>query len=69
MADQTPVQIRAPRFELYELVTLHSNNQERHTKIVQRWFNPDDGTNGYWFYRVSEDDKFYPEEALELLDD
>ena len=63
--DKTPGQIRAPKFELYELVTLHWNKQERRTKIVQRWFNPDDGANGYWFYRVSEDEQFYPEEVLE----
>lgn len=65
MLDQTSVQILAPKFELYELVTLYWNSQERRTLVVQRWFNPDDGTNGYWFYKVSEDDKFYPEEVLE----
>jgi len=59
------IQVRAPKFELYELVTLHWNSEQRRTKIVQRWFNPDDGTNGHWFYKVSEDGKFYPEEVLE----
>jgi len=60
--------IPAPRFDLYELVTLHWNNGQRRTKIVQRWFNPDDGMNGYWFYKVSEDELFYPEEVLEPHD-
>ena len=47
----TLVQFRASKFELYELVTLHWNSQEHQTKVVQRWFNPDDGLNGYWFDR------------------
>ncbi len=65
MIDQTSVQIRAPKFDLYEGVTLYWNSQERRTKVVQRWFNPDDGTAGYWSYKVSEDERFYPEEVLE----
>ena len=59
------MEFRHPKFNLYELVTLYWNTQECRTEIVQRWFNPDDGTNGYWFYKVSEDGKFYPEEVLE----
>lgn len=65
MANQNSISIRVPKFELYELITLYWNNQERRTKVVQRWFNPDDGTHGHWFYKVSEDGKFYPEGALE----
>ncbi len=60
----TLVQFRASKFELYELVTLHWNSQEHQTKVVQRWFNPDDGLNGYWFDRVADDDRFYPESKL-----
>ncbi len=65
----TQIQIRAPKFNLYEQVTLYWNNQECRTKIGQRWFNPDDGPSGYWFYKVSEDGKLYPEEVLEPRDD
>lgn len=49
MLNQTSVQIRAPKFDLYELATLDWNGQERRTKAIQRWFDPDDGTAGYWF--------------------
>jgi len=36
MIDQISVQIRTPKFELYELVTLYWNSQEYHTKFMQR---------------------------------
>lgn len=47
MNDKPQLQIRAPRFELYELVTLHWNNQERPIKVVRRWLDLDDGGEGY----------------------
>ncbi len=34
----------------------------------QDWFNPDDGANGYLFYKVPSDSKLYQEEALEPSD-
>ncbi|MBV8883901.1 MAG: hypothetical protein JO235_07855 [Chroococcidiopsidaceae cyanobacterium CP_BM_RX_35] len=46
-------------------MTLHWNSQERRAKIVQRWFNPDDGPDGYWFHQLSEDEQFYLEAVLE----
>ena len=64
MIDPT-IQIRAPKFELYELVTLHWNNQERSTKIVRRWLDIDDGGEGYWYKVAGDDQQFYPEGALE----
>ena len=64
MTDLTLVQFCAPKFQLYELVTLHWNSREHRTKIVQRWFNPDDEPDGYWFYRVGSNDRFYPESAV-----
>lgn len=35
--DQPKIQIRAPLFELYQMVTLHWNGQELSAQIVQRW--------------------------------
>ena len=58
-------QFRKPKFELYHLVTLHWNGQERQTKVVKRLFDPDDGAEGYWFYRVNGSQNLYPESVLE----
>lgn len=55
------ISISAPRFELYELVHIRWNGLLHPTKILQRWFNPDEGTDGFLSYEVSGDGKFYPE--------
>ncbi len=65
MNDQPKIQIRAPRFELYELVTLHWNGQELPTKVVQRWFEIDYGDEGHWSYKIAGDKQLYPQGALE----
>jgi len=49
MNDKLQIQTRAPRFELYEPVTLHWNNQDRPTKVVRRWLDINDGAEGYWW--------------------
>lgn len=56
--------IPPPKFEQYESVILQWNSQEYRTKIVRRWFDVDDG-DGSWWYKVSEDERFYPEGVLE----
>lgn len=58
------IQIPAPKFELYQQVTLYWNNQERPTNIVRRWFDLDDDP-GYWWYKVMGDEQFYPEGVFE----
>jgi len=68
--DTEKIQIRAPRFELYERVTLYWNGQERLTHIVRRWFDLDDsprgdGPDGYWWYKVTNDEQLYPEGTIE----
>lgn len=62
--NRTTIQIRAPKFELDELVTLYWNSQGRPTKIVRRWFDLDDDS-GYWWYKVSNDEQLYPEAVFE----
>lgn len=58
------IQIPKSKFELYELVTLYWNDQERPTKIVRRWFDFDDDS-GYWWYKVELDEQLYPEAVFE----
>lgn len=65
MQDKSKIQIRAPKFELYELVTLYWNGQELPNKIVQRWFEIDYGDEGEWSYKIAGDEQLYPEGALE----
>lgn len=60
------VQIRTPKFEQYQLVTLYWNSQERPTQVVRRWFDMDDGAEGHWWYKLAGDEQLYPEGALEL---
>lgn len=55
------IEIAAPKFDLYEFVALYWNNQEQHTRIVQRWFSIDESDQGIWWYKVAEDERFYPE--------
>lgn len=61
--------VRAPKFELYQLVILHWNREARHTKIVRRFFDPDDGVDGTWVYLVSDNDRPYPEGVFEARGD
>lgn len=64
--DRPTIQIKAPKFELYEALTLYWNDREIKTKIVRRWFDLDDRAEGYWWYKVSADQsQFYPENSLE----
>jgi hypothetical protein len=63
--DRPTIQIKAPKFELYQAVTLYWNEKQYNTKIVRRWFDLDDRSDGYWWYKVSNDEQFYPEDSLE----
>lgn len=60
------ITIRAPKFELYQLVTLYWNQSATHTKIVKRFYDPDDST---WLYLVANDDTPYPESVFEARED
>jgi hypothetical protein len=48
------IQVRSPKFQLYQSVTLYWNGEERSTHIVRRWFDLDDSSrhpdipDGYW---------------------
>lgn len=60
------ITIPAPKFDLYELVTLHWNDEQRKTRVVARWYNLDAGE---WSYEVAGMTKaFYPASALEARD-
>lgn len=56
------VKIRSPKFDLYEQVWLFWNGKESKVKIVKRWFDFDDD---YWWYKVANDEKLYPESVFE----
>ncbi|GAC1456914.1 MAG: hypothetical protein NVS2B14_00280 [Chamaesiphon sp.] len=56
------IEIPAPRFDQYQFVTLYWNDEVRATKVVRRWYDFDDG---YWWYVLNGDDRFYPGSVLE----
>lgn len=62
-------EITPSQFDLYQLVTLRWNSQERPTKVVRRFFDPDDGNDGSWYYSLSVSEKPYPETVIEPRDD
>ncbi len=55
------IEITAPKFDLYEFVTLYWNEQEQHTKVVRRWFDLEDDL---WWYKIQGSEALYPENAL-----
>lgn len=44
------MKIQKPKFELYQLVTLHWNGHNYPTKIIKRYYDPD---LEQWFYQVN----------------
>ena len=59
--NNSTIEITAPKFDLYELVTLNLNEQEQHTKVVRRWFDLEDN---FWWYKIQGSETLYPENAL-----
>jgi len=62
MRRNSRIQVTPPRFELYEQVTLWWNGKSHATKIVQRWYNPDEEC---WLYRVNGSEALYSGDVLE----
>lgn len=58
------IEIPAPRFDLYELLTLYWNEQERTVKVVRRWFDLEDN---FWWYKIQGSEALYPENAFSVL--
>ena len=56
------IEISAPKFELYELVTLYWDSIAHQSKIVARWYDLD---HQIWWYKIANDDKFYSVDVLE----
>lgn len=56
------IDIPAPKFELYELVALYWNSMALQSKIVARWYDLD---HQNWWYKVANDERFYPVDVLE----
>jgi hypothetical protein len=57
------INIKSPRFDLYEMVFLYWNGRQHQTKVVRRWLDFDDGC---WWYKLSLDERqLYPEYAME----
>lgn len=55
------IEISAPKFDLYELVTLNLNEQEQHTKVVSCGVDLEDN---FWWYKIQGSETLYPENAL-----
>ncbi len=62
--NKVTIEIPASKFDLYELVTLNLNEQERTVKVVRRWFNLEDN---FWWYKIHSSEGLYPENALSVL--
>jgi hypothetical protein len=57
------IEIPAPRFDLYEFLTLYWNEQERTVKVVRRWFDLEDNR---WWYKIQGSEVLYPENAFSV---
>lgn len=55
--------VRAPKFDLYEFVTLYWNDQALSGKVVKRWLDLDEEL---WLYQLAgvDSDRLFPEAAL-----
>lgn len=56
------IHLSQPKFDLYEDVTLLYNGLRYKTRIVQRWYNPDEEC---WLYRVQASAQLYTADCLE----
>ncbi|MBW4474072.1 MAG: hypothetical protein KME45_27410 [Stenomitos rutilans HA7619-LM2] len=56
------IHLSQPHFELYQDVTLWHHGRSDNTRIVQRWYNPDEEC---WLYRVYGSEQFYTADCLE----
>lgn len=56
MTDFPHLQVRAPKFELYQLIVLYWNEQEHVTQIVRRWLDLEDDQ---WWYKVQGSEQQY----------
>lgn len=61
MNDLFHIQVRAPKFELYQQVILYWNRQEHLRQIVRRWLDLEDGC---WWYKVQGSEPLYPEDVF-----
>ena len=59
------IEISAPKFDLYEFLTLYWNEQERRVKVVRRWFDLEDNQ---WWYTVQDSEVLYPEKAFSVIE-
>lgn len=59
------MKIKDPRFDQYELVTLHWNGEILPRKVVRRWYDLESES---WFYQLSGGNnppQFFPESLLD----
>ncbi|MBD2093559.1 hypothetical protein H6F90_00120 [Trichocoleus sp. FACHB-591] len=56
------INIPAPKFEQYELVTLYWNKEQHETRVVERYYNLD---KEQWLYKVGDSDDLYTSDVLE----
>jgi len=56
------IEIRAPKFELYEIVHLEWNGKDYKAKITRQLF---DNQDGLWLYELNGNNKkLFPEDAI-----
>lgn len=65
MNSTSKITIRCPKFEQFEFVVLHWNDQEHRTKIVQRWLDLDDGDGCWWYETTVKQSRLFPEGVFE----
>jgi hypothetical protein len=60
------ISVRAPKFDLYEIVSLHWNDRTGQGRIVKRWL---DFNDELWFYQLDGigSSRLCPEDALEFI--
>jgi hypothetical protein len=60
------IEVKAPKFDLYEFVTVYWNGETIKGKVVYRILHLDD--NETWLYEISaKPERLYPEHAIERL--
>lgn len=55
------ITIPPPKFEQYEIVTLYWNEEQRKTRVVERYYNLD---KEQWLYKVGDSDDLYVGDVL-----
>jgi hypothetical protein len=64
-SEMKTITVPAPRFDLYEAVSLYWDGQWE-TQVVRRWLDYDDQSGSWWYEVKRFEGKRFPESALEI---